>query len=304
MPASYLLLAAFVADASVTHTPGKTISTWMSGLRAWHEINSVEWFGGDEFVVHIKTAAAKHGTRSSHPKRRPVTLEHLFALQNGLRLSNSFDAAVWAVALCAFWGCCRLGELTIPSRNAFDKHLHVAKSVNISFRRHLGGASSAQFHIPWAKMERHEGADLIFTSREDLCPVTALQAHLKINKDVPGDAPLFAYKTADAWAPMVKDWFLKRCRAIWEPLNLEFIHGHSFRPGGATELLLAGVPPETVAKQGHWKSLAFLIYWRKLEDLIPSMITKSYDPSHIADLKNSFEQFRVRHKLPADISID
>ncbi len=252
MPASYLLLSAFVADASVNKTPGKTIGAWMSGLRAWHEINSATWAGGDEFVVHIKTATAKRGACPSRPKRRPVTLEHLFALHEGLQMTNSFDVAVWAVALCAFWGCCRLGELTIPSHNAFDERLHVAKSTHITFCRHLGGAESAQFHIPWAKMERHEGADLIFTAREDLCPVQALRAHLEASKDVPGDAPLFAFKTADlTWAPMVKDWFLKRCRDIWEPLHLDFIHGHSFRPGGATELLLAGVPPETVAKQGR-----------------------------------------------------
>ncbi|KAK0451979.1 uncharacterized protein EV420DRAFT_1702088 [Desarmillaria tabescens] len=213
-------------------------------------------------MVHIKTAAAKRGAHPSHPKRRPVTLEHLFALCEGLRMSNAFDVAVWAVAL------------------------------------HFGGAESAQFHIPWAKMEHQEGADLIFTSREDLCPVEALCAHLKSNKDVPDNAPLFAFKTSDSsWAPMTKEWFLDRCRKIWELLNLDFIHGHSFRPGGATELLLAGVPPETVAKQGHWKSLAFLIYWRKLEDLIPAMIMKSYNPTHIAELKNSFEQFRIRHLL-------
>ncbi len=305
LPAPYLLLAAFVADASVSKTPGKTISTWMSGLRAWHEINSAEWAGSDEFVVHIKTAAAKRGARPSRPKRCPVTLEHLFALREGLKTSNSFDVAVWAVALCAFWGCCRLGELTIPSHNTFNEQLHVAKSVQISFHRHFGGAESAQFHIPWAKMEWQEGADLIFTSQENLCPVEALHAHLKANVDVPTDTPLFAFKTADSsWALMTKEWFLKRCRDIWKPLNLDFIHSHSFRPGGATELLLAGVPPETVAKQGHWKLLAFLIYWRKLEDLIPAMITKSYDPTHIAELKNSFEEFCIRHHLPSDISIE
>ncbi len=121
-------------------------------------------------------------------KRHPVTLEHLFALREGLQTSNSFDVAIWAVALCTFWGCCHLGELTISSCNAFNERLHVAKSVPISFCRHFGGAESAQFHIPWAKMERQEGTDLIFTSREDLCPVEALHAHLKANMDVPANA--------------------------------------------------------------------------------------------------------------------
>ncbi|KAK0470466.1 uncharacterized protein EV420DRAFT_1634891 [Desarmillaria tabescens] len=125
-------------------------------------------------------------------------LEHLFALCEGLHMSNSFDVAIWAVALCAFWGCCHLGELTIPSWNAFDEWLHIAKSVQISFCRHFGGAESAQFHIPWANMEQQEGVDLIFTSRENLCPVEALRAHLKSNKDVLDNAPLFTFKTSDS----------------------------------------------------------------------------------------------------------
>ncbi|KAK0229909.1 hypothetical protein EDD85DRAFT_972549 [Armillaria nabsnona] len=98
MPAPYLLLAAFVADASVSKMPGKTISMWMSGLQAWHEINSAEWSDSDEFIVHIKTAAAKRGAHPSHPKHHPVTLEHLLTLHKGLQTSNSFDVAIWAVA--------------------------------------------------------------------------------------------------------------------------------------------------------------------------------------------------------------
>ncbi|SJL12756.1 uncharacterized protein ARMOST_16187 [Armillaria ostoyae] len=120
----------------------------MSGLSAWHEINSAEWAGGNKFVIHIKTAAAKRGAHLFHPKHCPVILEHLFALCEGLQTSNSFNIAVWVVALCAFWECCHLGELTIPSHNAFDEELHVAKSVQISFYRHFRGAESVQFHIP------------------------------------------------------------------------------------------------------------------------------------------------------------
>ncbi len=153
-------------------------------------------------------------------------------------------------------------------------------------------------------MEKQEGADLIFRARDVLCPVKALWHHLKTNEEVLGDAPLFSFVTSDgSWAPMVKQWFLDRCREIWIPLNLDFVHGHSFRPGGATELLLAGIPPETVAKQGHWKSLAFLIYWHKLEDLIPSMINSTYSSARLSDLQNAFEMFRIANKLPDRIDI-
>ncbi len=40
-------------------------------------------------------------------------------------------------------------------------------------------------------------------------------------------------------------------------MNCNHIHSHSFRPGEATELLLTGVLPETVAKLSRWKSLTY-----------------------------------------------
>ena len=37
--------------------------------------------------------------------------------------------------------------------------------------------------------------------------------------------------------------------------------GHSFRRGGTTALLLAGVPEATIAAHGRWKSLAYRGYF-------------------------------------------
>ncbi|KAG2063440.1 hypothetical protein BDR04DRAFT_941340, partial [Suillus decipiens] len=56
--------------------------------------------------------------------------------------------------------------------------------------------------------------------------------------------------------------FLTGCNDIWKSSNLAALSGHCFRIGGATELLLRGVPPDMVATQGRWKSRAFLEYWR------------------------------------------
>ena len=42
-----------------------------------------------------------------------------------LNLSNAFNAAVWVVASIAFWLCCWLGELLIPSQNLFNPTKHV-----------------------------------------------------------------------------------------------------------------------------------------------------------------------------------
>jgi hypothetical protein len=60
---------------------------------------------------------------------------------------------------------------------------------------------------------------------------------------------------------MAKSWFLRRCDIIWKNTSLLRVFGHSFRIGGSTELLLAGVAPKIMAVLGGWTSLAFLLYW-------------------------------------------
>ncbi|KAJ7265139.1 hypothetical protein C8J57DRAFT_1511700 [Mycena rebaudengoi] len=80
---------------------------------------------------------------------------------------------------------------------------------------------------------------------------------------------------------MTKDWFLGRCFPIWKVARLLAVFGHSFRIGGSTELLLAGVPCDIVATLGGWTSLAFLLYWRKIEHIVPMNVGKAYDKNKL-----------------------
>jgi hypothetical protein len=152
MPASRTLLAAFINWSVRTHgSTGRSMKGWMSGLHAWHDVNGAEWFGNDGYVSRAKAGAVKISIRNRRPERQPVSIHHLLTLCSHLNPQDSFDAAVWAVALVAFWACCRLGELTIPSRNTFNPLRHVSRSSTISYTSHHNGATAASFHIPWTK---------------------------------------------------------------------------------------------------------------------------------------------------------
>ncbi|CDO73727.1 hypothetical protein BN946_scf185015.g55 [Trametes cinnabarina] len=298
MPVSELLLAAFVAHyaGSVRHD---TIRGWLSGLAAWQTINGAQWHG-NKFLDYMKK-----GTKKIEPapliKRPPVTLEHMHALFTGLSLSNSFDVAVFAVTTAAFWGCRRLGELVIPSRNGFDVDKHVISAVMIGVRILPSGIRYAVFHIPWTKTTKRDGTDVVLTANSDPTdPVTALLHHRTINRDVPAGAPLFSFithGTVEGWAPMTRTWFLERCNEVWLEAGLNALSGHCFRIGGATELLLRGTHPDIVATQGGWKSRAFLDYWRKIESILPLFILSTFDQSRTQLLSNSMDQFRRRHNV-------
>ena len=61
--------------------------------------------------------------------------------------------------------------------------------------------------------------------------------------------------------------------------------------------------PEVVAAIGRWKSLAFLLYWRKIEEILPRAVSKSYVKSRIAEVSRDFERFRVEQRIPAVIPL-
>jgi len=96
---------------------------------------------------------------------------------------------------------------------------------------------------------------------------------------------------------MLKQDFLGFVTSIWKSAYLAHVLGHSFRIGGAVELLLAGVAPEIVAATGGWTSLAFLIYWRRMEEILPMSTSKAYKTSHITELASILEEFRIAHKI-------
>ena len=104
------------------------------------------------------------------------------------------------------------------------------------------------------------------------CPCSAtstLEHHLSSNKAIPKSAPLFSFETADnQWDPMKHTWFMARCNAIWGKDGLTSIKDHRFQISGTTHLLLLGVDLWVVMVQGHWSSQAFLLYWRKCEDIL------------------------------------
>jgi hypothetical protein len=170
---------------------------------------------------------------------------------------------------------------------------------SIQFRELRNGTRSVHFRIPWTKTTKNEGALVILTARDDnLCPRFALQNHLQVNHDIPPSASLFAFRTEDGGIRnMVKHIFLNFVTSIWKSASLAHILGHSFRIGGAVELLLAGVPPEIVAATGGWTSLAFLLYWRRMEEILPMSISKAYKKSHVDELAKIFEEFRSGQRI-------
>jgi hypothetical protein len=128
MPASYALLCAFIGQHKGS-VSGKTIRSWLSGIRAWHLTNHAPWFGDDNWVQMARASANKEGSHHKRVLRAPVSIEHLTVLRKAIDISSPFHAAVWAVALTTFFGCRRLGETTVSSVASFNPRYHVLRSA-------------------------------------------------------------------------------------------------------------------------------------------------------------------------------
>lgn len=269
LPASSKHLSLFLAYMSDKHSES-VIKHTMSGLRHWHEINLVPWRGDLPYVKKIRHAASMAAPVRSRPPRPPVTTEHMSALRNGLDFTNTFDSAVYAAATSAFWGVCRLGELTVPSLGAFDPHFHVARGTFISRKSDSNGDPvSIRFRIPWSKTTRWLGADIILSAISvDTCPVLAFEHHLLANAAVPAEHGLFSYMHRGKARYMTKAAFLARCDSIWSGAGLEKVLGHSFRIGGASEHVDRGLSFDLLQIQGRWTSDAFLRYLRKMDNVV------------------------------------
>ena len=266
MPASYALLSTFIA-CHIGKQARSTVKTWLSGIHGWHTINHAPWYGDDRWVHLCQTVATREGTSHEKPPRPTASLNHL-VLRHALDLSLPFHAAVWGAALATFFGCRRLGETTVCNLSSADPIFNVMRSSDVMLRTLSDGTCSLDFHIPWTKATRERGADVILTAHSDcLCPCAAVLNHFMVNNNIPPGEPLFSYKLPDGrHRPLTKQDFLSFVNKIWSNAGLL---GHSFRIGGAVKFLLAGVPPEVVAAIGGWTSLAFLLYWQCLKEILP-----------------------------------
>ncbi|KAJ3775084.1 hypothetical protein FB446DRAFT_685005 [Lentinula raphanica] len=297
MPASETLVLGFIGHY-MGSVSGLTIRSWLSGLRAWHIQHGAPWVLDSSQELKVARAGARiAGAHHRRPVRNPIALTHMIALVLNIDFNIPFHCAAWTVACMAFWGCRRLGELTVPKADGLDSKLHALHSTIINFAHNPDGSTrSVSFHIPWTKTTRERGATVTATGQSGslsvLCPGQALRRYLDTNKNVPPDFSLFAYlDNTGQPRNMVKSVFMSFCNSIWAKVGLDNVHGHSFRIGGAVELLLAGVSPEVVAATGGWTSLAFLLYWRRFEEIIPTHISKAYDTLQISRLQDTMKAY-------------
>jgi hypothetical protein len=211
----------------------------------------------------------QNGSRSK-PPRPPITLPMLTSLMANLDLKSPFDACIWAMATCAFWGMMRFGEVSVKSRSSFNGATHLKRS-DVFFGHDLDGNLYVKLMLLSAKTAAPGELQSVFmTPHNQLCPIRALLNLAAVVPAGPND-PLFSWRDSrGSIRPMVKDKAIARINAILIACGWGTSFGHSFRIGGASFFLAKKVDPEIVRLAGRWKSLAYQTYIRAFEQVVSS----------------------------------
>lgn len=191
----------------------------------------------------------------------------LTALKATLVLSDPFDACVWAMASCAFFGMMRFGEVSVASRAAFSPSKHLTRA-DAFFDCDLRGKPYARLDLPSAKTARPGEKQSVFLNEQGgLCPLAALHNLASVVPALAND-PLFSWRDVKGdIRPMAKIRAVERINAILVAWGWGTTFGHSFRIGGASFYLAKKVDPEIVRIAGRWKSLAYETYIRAFEQI-------------------------------------
>ncbi|KAF5346278.1 hypothetical protein D9757_014841 [Collybiopsis confluens] len=164
MPANDQLIIGFIGF-SLGEVSGSCVKNWLSGLCAWHDFHEAPWPADSRRIRFARVGARIAGSHHRRPTRNPITLAHMLALYFALNFSIPFHCSIWAVACTAFWGCCRLGELTVPSAARFDPKYHVRRDTQVTKTTNSDGSPKAfSFRIPWTKTTKEVGATVVGSS--------------------------------------------------------------------------------------------------------------------------------------------
>ena len=194
-------------------------------------------------------------------------LQMLCALKATLVPSEPFDACVWAMAACAFWGMVRFSEVSVNVRSTFSAKLHLSQKDAL-LSRNLDSKPYARLDLPSAKTAHAGQSQSVFlVSQDGVFPLLGLHNLAAVVPAGPDD-PLFSWQDkSGAVRPMVKAKAMDCINTILTAWGWGTSFGHSFCIGGASFYLAQGVSPEIVRIASRWKSLAYETYIQAFEQV-------------------------------------
>lgn len=238
-----------------------TLCKYINGIRCWHLLHRQPFPRNNSRTVRYLIKASASGDAVDKElkdnTKDPVLIEHMAMLVNALECGDNRERTALTIALVAFWGMARLGELVHKSKD----------ERRIKWRDVGWNASRSLFEITLHDAKTAGPGELQFIqliSRPSrLDPIGALLRMVRDNKTKRSD-PLFSYiNDAGRRAEIPKPALIKMYQKIWSQYGRDTtLTGHSFRVGGASLRWNDKANLDTIITLGRWESKAYQTYLR------------------------------------------
>lgn len=238
------------------------IKAYVAGIKAWHLFHDEEYPRHADDAVKTLLKATKMVEAQAHEvekKRPPLLVSDLVALLEVLPSQGERGLAMLAVALTAFWGTARLGELLSD-----DPEKVLPRWDDLEW---VANRSSVKINLRNAKTAKPGETQSLYLHRQAslLDPVSMLE-EWKAFRSRKASEEVFSVRTGDTVKRLGKQETIICLRSIWNTRRRDgeqLLHGHSFRIGGASLRWNLGATREEVKRSGRWTSDAYLIYLQK-----------------------------------------
>ena len=167
---------------------------------------------------------------------------------------------LWAAALVCFFGFMRAGELMGDRKDGFDPSQHLGlEDVTADSQTN---PTMVQLTLKKSKTDPfRQGVNIVLGATcNDLCPVQALFAYLRMRGGAPG-----ALLIHEDGARLTRSYFVSKIRTALSAVgygDTSRFSGHSFKAGAATTAAAMKVEDSIIKTLGRWESSAYLLYVR------------------------------------------
>jgi hypothetical protein len=241
-----------------------TLKKYLHGIRVWHLYHKATYPEAVEKRVKIllRSSAWVDATLIAKPKKGAIHLRHMVHLTKSLLKGGPKERAILDLAISAFWGMARLGELTyLAASGPLDPSCSIL-TTDVTFRNTSDG-DQALLTLRSAKTAKPGELQHIRLNALGnlLCPVEAVKRRLAEANGK--ETSLFGYSEPnETRTHLTKDAVTRILAMIWADGHFTGISGHSFRVGGASLRNALGVPVDEICLLGRWVSECYKLYIR------------------------------------------
>ena len=250
----------YISFLSVTGRSYGTVQNHISTIKHYHRLFGFQPGWENLYSFQLALRGCKRFLGAATTRKLAITPILLLRMVSLFDPNQPLQAAMRALFLVAFFSFLRKSNLVVPSAHVISPKVPRRSDFHMSQHGaflNIRATKTIQF------FQRALCVPLPSIPGSPLCPVAALEHHLRLNALRPSD-PLFSVCSGPAHTtrPLTFRHFSSFLARVIAALGLDprAYSSHSFRQGGATFAFECHVPAEHIKFQGDWSSDAYLVY--------------------------------------------